>query len=276
MRNGILTFLLVLFWGVCPQGSLGQTCSPTVEVPAFMTIKVGETKDWNVEFGNDGPDTAEVVWTLTPGGCDKKLKAEPKTGKAVLPDGGRKTDTVSVTAESNVCARNDADFPVVAVACKTSANDSGKICILPTGEHSVYTRKDVTFVGDYAYFWGYVEPSTADFSGREVKEVRLSVNDPCYRGGVPGIVDFEANSFFLNSSTWTLGNQNQYDHEDRIGGGDLFPQKSRKACTVTAQQSMQILCSDGSWYEYKVNPVEIIFAAGSGNAIVKRDTASSQ
>lgn len=146
-----------------------------------------------------------------------------------------------------MCAKNDADFPVAAQACGNSAIYSGKICILPTGEHSVFSYKQAQWWGDHAYFWGYLEPMTADFAGRTVRERRLSINDPRYRSDKPGSVSYSANRDFLNKSTWTIVSRNRYGAPDRIGGGSLFPTLSpRDDCGVVAEQAMEILCDDRS------------------------------
>lgn len=270
MRIGTSTFMVVLLGGVFPQGSIGQTCSPMVDVPAFMTIKVGETKAWNVEFGNDGPDTAEVLWTLTPGGCDKKLKAEPKTGKAVLPDGGRKTDTVSVTAESDVCARNDADFPVVAKACGDRANDSGKICILPTGETTEPAGEALG--GDIALFRVKLEPETANFWGRTVYESQGNTWDECAGGNIP---PFTLQGVSGGLSSWTIESRNYFSSEDQIGySGNFDPSeyilnRGQAPCTSGCVQKMWINCDNATAY-YTEHNVSIHVDA-DGEAWITRD-----
>lgn len=111
----------------------------------------------------------------------------------------------------------------------------------------MFSYKQAQWWGDHAYFWGYLEPMTADFAGRTVRERRLSINDPRYRSDKPGSVSYSANRDFLNKSTWTIVSRNRYGAPDRIGGGSLFPTLSpRDDCGVVAEQAMEILCDDRS------------------------------
>jgi hypothetical protein len=278
MSSRCLPTISLVLMVLCPCWVGGQsskpTCLPTVEVPEYMTIRVGETNDWNVEFCNQGPDTAQVVWTLTPGGCDTKLSATPTSGSSELPEDTCDTQTVKVTAPPAVCATNDADFPVVAVACNRSANDFGKICIMPTGEHSVATRRLISYP-DQAFFYGFLDPISANFTGRSIRERRVSVHDDCVTFE-PGDTDFEANPDFLNNGQWTILSGNRYNVEDRIGGGSLFPQKEQNKCEVTALQAMEIECGNGSWFSYHTNSIKIQYVQGVGMAVVYRGSASSE
>jgi len=253
-------------------------CDYSVEVPAYTTGVAGSSVPWPMSYCHveEGKPPASIVWTVTVAHCSA-IHSSPDHGSLTINNGECREVPVSIPIPNDVCARSDATLNNASDGCDKHHEASGKLCILPTGEHSVHDRNEVTWAGDWAHFWGYLEPLTADFVGRTVRERRLSINDPCYRSSALGSVRYDRPNF-LNDSTWTIQSGNKYGVRDTIGGGSLFPTRSqRDACAVVAQQAMEILCGDGLWYRYKVNSIRITIPAELGGfATVQRDNAISQ
>ncbi|MCZ7593251.1 MAG: hypothetical protein M5U15_14425 [Kiritimatiellae bacterium] len=245
----------------------------------YTVIRAGESKPWPIKICHEWGDPAAGSWTLIQNSCSPPPIASLIAGSFLRSGGGCEPQiNMTVTARDDVCARQDAVFTVSATACARTHNDSGNICILPTGEHSVCKGREMSSLGDqFALFDGFLEPLTADFSGRVVRERRLSIVDECYNPDIEGSVPYAANKYFLqDGKEWMIASGNMYQHPDRIGGGSLFPHPRRPTtCTVVATQAMEILCDDGSWRRYWVNTIRIDIPAEPSQATVRRNNASS-
>jgi len=274
--------LALLLLPIMPRAAPAQVrqssgdCDYSVEVPAYTTGVVGTSVDWPMEYCHTRPGKppAEIDWTVAANHCSE-LHPAPGSGRLTVHDGECREVPVSIPIPNDVCARSDATLNNASDGCDKHHEASGKLCILPTGEHSVHTTNQTGWA-DFAYFYGHVEPLTADFSGRVIRERRLSIDDTCYRSGVPGSVSYKANGDFLNDGIWTIVSSNRYGAEDRIGGGGLFPLTAPRydACVVVAEQAMEMQCGDGQWHRYHVNTIRIQLPT-TGHATVWRDNANS-
>lgn len=284
----IRPFLLVIALLQPPVDGHGQNnqpighCDFSVSVPAYTILKVGESTSWPPEICHLWGDPAAGSWTLARSGCGPPPNAS-SLGGIFLRSGGGCTPQINmtVTAQSNVCARQDAEFTVSATACDKTRTAAGSICILPSGEHSKSYGWNSTVPGDLGMFKGVLEPTTADFSTRTVKEVRLAVHDGCWIGGSP-FDNYQLMDKFLNDGTWTIISGNTYSSHGGQGEydaiGDIFGSfdtaygplgLGRTPCSITGSQGMQIICGDGSWYQYAVNP--IVIQVESGGTTISRD-----
>ncbi len=223
-----------------------------------------------------GKPPADIDWTVTAEHCSE-LHPSPDSGSLTISEGECRDVQVSIPIPDDVCARSDVTLRNSSDGCDKNHKAAGKLCILPTGERSTCIMKVRAWAGDHADFSAVLEPTSANFSTRQVREVRLSIDDPCFTPFKPGVAKFDVPNF-LNEGTWTVGSDNKYER-DIFAGGDLFPTSihRRSPCSVTAEQAMEIQCDDGSWHRYHINPIRIDFHSPSGvtHANVQRDNASS-